>query len=64
MCTHSGCPVKEKCYRFTANPSESQSYFSGNPSTVNDGKFYCTFFWGENAEWIMNKLTDITKPSK
>ncbi len=28
MCQGTGCTVKESCYRFKANPSEWQSYFS------------------------------------
>jgi len=33
MCKGLDCPKKEKCYRFTATPSEyQQSYFTGLPT--------------------------------
>jgi hypothetical protein len=49
------CPVKEKCFRFTAKPSERQTYFA-NPPFI-DGR--CDFFWGETQESIMQQLEDI-----
>lgn len=58
MCSGEGCPVKEKCYRFTAKPSEYwQSYFIDPP--IKDDK--CDHYWGENAESIWNQLNDIVK---
>lgn len=57
MCSGDGCPLKEKCYRFTAKPSEYQSYFADPP--IKDGK--CDHYWGENAESIWNQLNDIVK---
>ena len=58
MCPGTGCPQKEKCYRFTAKPSEyMQSYFMEPP--IKDGK--CDMYWGENAESIWNQLKDIMK---
>jgi hypothetical protein len=49
------CPVKEKCFRFTAKPSERQTYFANPP--MRDGK--CDFFWGDTQESIMKQLEDI-----
>lgn len=31
MCKGTGCPVKKECYRFTAKPSDYQSYFVTPP---------------------------------
>ena len=58
MCPGTGCPYKETCYRYTAKPSDWQSYFSIPP--IKDGK--CDMYWGENAEAIFNQLKDIVKP--
>lgn len=56
MCTGENCPVKDKCYRFTAVKCEyMQAYFLNPP--IKDGK--CEHFYGENAENIFNNLKDI-----
>ena len=61
MCPGTDCPVKEKCYRFTAPKSEyMQSYFLDVPGKTEDGKFTCDMYWGEKAESIWNQLKDIT----
>ena len=61
MCSGNDCPVKEKCYRFTAKPSEfRQSYFFQPPGGQEDGKFTCEMYWGGNAEAIWKQLKDIT----
>jgi hypothetical protein len=54
-CKGQGCPVKEKCYRYTAKESMYQSYFSELP--IKDNK--CDMFWGENSEYIFNQLKEI-----
>lgn len=37
MCSGDNCPLKEKCYRYTANPNDlRQSYFMESPYK-NDG---------------------------
>lgn len=42
MCNGEGCPMKNDCYRFRAEPSEfRQSYFGAPP--IKDGR--CSFFW-------------------
>ena len=56
-CFGANCPVKEKCYRFTAKADEYQSYFVDAP--IKDGK--CEYYWGENAENIFNQLKEIVK---
>ena len=36
MCKDIDCPIKDKCYRFTATPSEfRQSYFIDSPINKN-----------------------------
>ena len=34
MCEGNGCEVKHTCYRFTAKPSNYQSYFA--PTTIEE----------------------------
>lgn len=61
MCTGENCPIKKKCYRFTAPVSEfRQSYFFKPPFKIKDGVVTCEMYWGGNAESIWNKLKDIT----
>lgn len=60
-CYGEGCPVKKKCYRYTAVANEHwQSYFAEAPGKTEDGKFICEMYWGDNAETIFNQLKDIT----
>ena len=54
-CRDKDCPVKEKCYRWTAEEDMMQSYFVESPRS-DEG---CEMFWGENSEQIMNQLKDI-----
>ena len=56
MCTGDGCPLKENCYRFTAEKSKRQSYFFTPPF---DGKI-CEMYWGKQSESIYNELKNIT----
>jgi hypothetical protein len=57
MCSGEGCPVKQKCKRFTAIANEHwQSWFAAPP--IEDGK--CEMYWGDNAESVFNQLKDIT----
>lgn len=42
MCDGTGCPRKAQCYRYTARPSQRQSYFAKVPLNV-DGS--CDHFW-------------------
>ncbi len=46
MCQGNDCPIKHKCYRHEAKPSEyRQSYFSEVPYESDD----CDYFW-DNKE--------------
>lgn len=45
MCSGSGCPARNNCYRFTAEPNEfRQSYFLKVP------------FNGEDCEYLIKNL--------
>jgi hypothetical protein len=57
-CLGTNCPYKETCYRYTAEPSYYQSYFSVPP--IKDGK--CDMYWGDLSESIWGQLKDIVKP--
>ena len=60
-CSGEDCPIKEKCYRFTAPTSEfMQSYFFKPPLEIKDGVFTCEMYWGEQADAIWKQLKDIT----
>ena len=59
-CPGYDCPFKERCTRFTAEPSEYQSYFLEPP--IKEGK--CDMYWGEDAEFIWNQLKEITNEKK
>jgi hypothetical protein len=56
MCPGHDCPLKEKCYRYTAKPCEfRQSYFMSPP--YKDGK--CDHYWEETQESVYNQLKSI-----
>jgi hypothetical protein len=56
-CKGEGCPIKESCYRFTAEASEfRQSYFFTPPFKDNT----CEMYWGKKSEYIYNQLKNIT----
>ena len=50
MCKGIDCPFKLQCYRFTAKPSDYQTYFADPP--IKNEK--CDYYWGENAAKIIN----------
>ena len=64
MCKNDQCPLKEKCYRFTAEPSNIQEYFAEHPSKVIHGKFQCDMFMGESADYLLEELKSIFKNGK
>jgi len=41
MCAGEGCPQRETCYRYMAEPSAWQSYFAAPPR---DGET-CRYYW-------------------
>ena len=60
-CNGVDCPVRDKCYRFTAKDGIWQSYLFSPPFEIIDGKFTCDMYWGEGAEGIWKQLNDIMK---
>lgn len=63
MCEGVDCPWKERCHRYTAEPSEyRQSYFVESPGKKVEELFYCGYFWGKNQEDIFKTLGDICGP--
>ena len=51
MCSGDGCEAKHTCYRFTAKPSEYQSYFAATP-IENEG---CEYYWNNNYNSALSK---------
>lgn len=46
MCQNHNCPLKMRCYRYTAKPDPHwQSYFMVNPLKVEKGIAKCEYFW-------------------
>lgn len=43
MCEGHSCLLKESCYRYTAEPSEYQSYFLSPP--INHSTEECEYYW-------------------
>ena len=59
-CPGNGCPVKEKCYRYTAKAGVWQTWFSKEPFKISKkGVFKCDMFWGLDAERLYNQIVDI-----
>lgn len=48
MCENEACPIKRKCYRYTAIESSYQYYSLFKP-TVDNGSVRCHAFW-DNKE--------------
>jgi hypothetical protein len=58
-CPGNDCPVKNKCYRYTAPASMKHQYFWNIPGKTENNKFTCDMYWGDNAESIFNDLKEI-----
>ena len=62
MCSGKNCPVKEKCYRFTAPASKfRQSYFFTPPFEMKDSVFTCEMYWGATQDNVLKELKRIMK---
>lgn len=49
MCLDHECPMKLKCYRYTAPVNEyRQSYFTDSPRKGDE----CTDFWDNKGRWL------------
>lgn len=59
MCSGKSCPVKKKCYRYKAKPSEYQSYFAEPPIKIKDGVAKCDYYWGDDADSVWQQLLEI-----
>jgi len=59
-CRGLDCPLKERCYRYTAPMDEYRQAMIEEPFTVKDGVFTCKMYWGDQSEFILNQLKDIT----
>jgi hypothetical protein len=47
MCKGDGCPLRDRCYRHIATPSERrQTYFAVSPHV---GGLGCQYFWSNAA---------------
>ena len=45
MCTNEEYPLKQKCFRYTAKPSEYRQSYADFEPIVEDGKVSCGWFW-------------------
>ena len=55
MCKDNDCELKETCYRYTAKPSDYQSYFVGSPK---DEDGICKHYWEHIIEEIVKAKLD------
>ena len=60
-CSGAGCPIAEKCNRYTEKPSGYQSYFISPPFKIDKGKFTCDMFWGESSDLLLEQLKSMMK---
>jgi len=58
-CFGGDCPYKEKCYRYTSEPSYYQSYFTVEPFMVVGKQFKCEMIWTQESQSIWEKLNEI-----
>lgn len=69
MCKGDGCPVKERCKRFNAEPGMMQSYFVDTPGKWEEVQrkygrkilWNCDMFWGEQQDQILQTLENIVR---
>lgn len=66
-CSGEGCPIKERCFRFTSETEPLyQSYFTEIPGkwkddVLNKKVWECEMYWGKQNENILNQLKQIMK---
>lgn len=69
MCKGDGCPVRDKCKRFNAEPGMMQPYFTEIPGEWKDETdidikksrlWKCDMFWGDSQDNIFNVLKKAT----
>ena len=50
-CSGDNCPIKDKCYRFTAPTEEfGQSYFMEPPYDIKNAHVICEMFWKDTRK--------------
>lgn len=59
MCKGDNCPLKDQCFRYTAKPSEYQSYFVNTPYKIKSNKFKCEYLWADNNQAIIDNINSI-----
>ena len=53
MCRDDGCPKKDTCYRYTAEPTpRRQSYFSEPPLEGEECEYYWPWWWNDKGDEI------------
>lgn len=58
-CKGVGCLIKDKCYRYTTERSEFQSFLLKEPYEIKENVFTCDLFWGDKQKYIFNKIKQI-----
>lgn len=61
LCEGTNCPLKDQCFRYTAKPSEYQSYFTKEPYTLEKNKFKCEFLWTNDNHSVLDQLNSTLK---
>lgn len=58
-CLNDGCPVRNKCYRFTAPSNEYAQAVSMFDYKVVERKVHCDHFWLNSSDKKDNDLTKV-----
>jgi hypothetical protein len=55
MCKGDGCPLKETCYRFKAEPSDRQAWFIEVPYGKSERQ-PCDYYWKIKEKEVKNDI--------
>lgn len=59
-CKGETCPLKDRCYRYTAKACEYyQSYFIKEPYKIKNNKFKCDYLWTDDNQSVLAELNSI-----
>ena len=59
-CRGGDCIIKQDCYRYTVEGRSGWTpCFEKPPYQFIDGQFECKFYYGDNADYIMDELNSI-----
>jgi hypothetical protein len=63
MCKGEDCPLKETCYRYTAESSDYQAYFTEVPydTTTNSCDYHMAIMTPQNYIDVLSKISNNTK---